>query len=91
MKTLETLEQQTRDLEEKIEWHLTNMNLSPQGSRTYRYGEKIVRMYAKQYKELTGDWYLVAVYLKLSLSPSSSSVSKSLSYRARAPLDRDLF
>lgn len=56
-KTTMNKEQQTKDLEEKIEWHLHNISHLPETSRTYQTGQKIIKMYAKQYKELTGDYY----------------------------------
>lgn len=50
-------QQQTKDLEEKIEMHLQNILHLPETSKTYKLGQEIIKGYAKQYKELTGDYY----------------------------------
>ena len=49
--------QQVKDLEQKIEWHISNIKYLNQDSRTYKVGSKAIKMYALQYKELTGEYY----------------------------------
>lgn len=45
------------DLEEKIEWWLDQLNWIPKKTGTHDRTQDVIKMYAKQYKELTGEWY----------------------------------
>jgi len=46
-----------KGLEETIEFHFNNISHLSTDSNTYKEGAKMIRIYAAQYKELTGDWY----------------------------------
>ena len=54
--TLDKLNQQLR-LEEQIEFHIQNVLVCPEDSKTYKTGEKMIRELALEYKKLTGEYY----------------------------------
>lgn len=53
----QTYKEKVKDLEEKIEWNLDNITHLSSDSQTYKFGARIIRMYAMEYKTLTGEFY----------------------------------
>jgi len=45
------------ELEKDIEFHIGNVNMSPPGSRTYKFGSMLIKDFQRQYIELTGHEY----------------------------------
>jgi len=45
------------NLIERIEWNFNNIKYLPETSNTYKIGSNIIRKYAEEYKDLTGEYY----------------------------------
>ena len=54
----ERLARQAVALSDKIEFHLRNISHLNEDSQTYKTGSQIIKQYALEYKQLTGDWYV---------------------------------
>ena len=46
-----------QNLEAKIEWWLDVLKYAPKESDLFKSSEEIIKNYALEYKELTGDFY----------------------------------